>query len=89
MKLHPEQTITVGIEPTFAHTGMGYIEKDRDFVNNTRLNLHHVKSFKEKPDESTAKKYLKSKKYLWNSGYFIWKTTTILSLYEQHLPEIY
>ena len=43
----------------------------------------------EKPDEETAKKYIKSGDYLWNSGMFIWKASTILSYMEWLLPDVY
>ncbi len=89
LKANPEQTITVGIAPSFAHTGMGYIEKGKMIKSIPGLAMNHVYAFKEKPDLKTATRYIKSKKYLWNSGYFIWKTSTLLDLYKKHLPEIY
>lgn len=86
---NPEATITVGIKPKFAHTGFGYIEKGKKVANKFGLPLFQVESFTEKPKQTTADKFVKSKKYLWNSGYFIWKTQTLLDLYQQHLPEVY
>ncbi len=77
--------VTIGIKPTFPSTGYGYI-----------LNMpiegkyyHKVEEFVEKPDEETAKKYLASGQYAWNSGMFIWKASTILSYFEKLLPDIY
>ncbi len=86
---NPEATITVGIKPTFPHTGFGYIQKGSKVNNNLSLPLYNVRSFKEKPDFKTASKFVKSESYLWNSGYFIWKTKTLLDLYKQHMPEVY
>ena len=76
--------VTVGITPTFAATGYGYIkfQKSGDEVLK-------VLEFKEKPDEETAKKYVESGEYAWNSGMFIWKASTILKKYEEFLPDIY
>ena len=48
-----------------------------------------VLEFKEKPDEETAKRYLASGEYSWNSGMFVWKASTILEKFKELLPEIY
>jgi mannose-1-phosphate guanylyltransferase len=85
---HPETTLTVGVVPAFAHTGMGYIERGGK-ITTPGLALSKVAAFKEKPDRKTAERYAKSKRYLWNTGYFIWKTATLLELYRRHLPEVY
>ncbi len=75
---------TIGIPPLYPHTGYGYIE-----IENPSLSVSPVKSFKEKPDLKTAERYLKEGRYFWNSGMFIWKAQTILSLFEYHLPHHY
>jgi len=59
----------IGIEPTFAATGFGYIERDDSL--DEEAGVYNVLSFKEKPDFKTATKYLKSGRYLWNCGYFV------------------
>lgn len=86
---HPEATLTIGVKPSFAHTGYGYIEKGKKISNQFKLPLFSVKSFTEKPNLKTAEKFIKTENYLWNSGYFIWKSETLLQLYKKHLPEIY
>lgn len=86
---NPSHTITVGVKPKHAHTGLGYIEKGSEKNNSSSLPLYELSSFKEKPDLETANKFLNSGKHLWNSGYFVWKTSTLLDLYKIHLPEIY
>jgi mannose-1-phosphate guanylyltransferase len=85
---NPETTVIVGVKPTFAHTGMGYIEIGKNIAS-AGLQLSQVRAFKEKPDSATAARYLRSGKYLWNTGYFMWNANHLLRLYEQHLPEIY
>ena len=80
--------LTLGILPNRPDTGYGYIElgeKNKD-VN---FDLYKVNSFKEKPGLETAKKYLKSKNYLWNAGIFIWKATSILDAFRKYAPGIY
>ena len=76
--------VTVGITPTFAATGYGYIKFQK-----SNEEVLKVLEFKEKPDEETAKKYVESGEYAWNSGMFIWKASTILKNFEQFLPSIY
>ena len=76
--------VTVGITPTFAATGYGYIK-----FQETGETVLKVLEFKEKPDEATAKKYVESGEYAWNSGMFIWKASTILKNFERFLPDIY
>lgn len=76
--------VTVGITPTFAATGYGYIKFQKSGEN-----VLKVLEFKEKPDEATAKKYVDSGEYAWNSGMFIWKASTILKNFERFLPDIY
>ena len=48
-----------------------------------------MEKFVEKPDLDTAKEYLAAHCYLWNSGMFVWKSSTILHNLEQFLPTVY
>lgn len=70
--------VTFGIKPTYPEIGFGYICAEDG----------KVKSFTEKPDVETAQKYLNDGNYFWNSGIFMFKTSTILSECEHHCPEI-
>ena len=56
--------LTLGIQPTRPDTGYGYI----NFGKEAQTNVFKVNSFREKPDENTAKKYIDSGDYLWNAG---------------------
>ena len=80
-----ENLVTLGIKPNYPATGFGYIKYyyDEDFKCNI------VQEFKEKPVYEKAFEYLKSGKYYWNSGMFIWKVTTILNNFKIFLPSIY
>ena len=83
-----ERLVTIGITPAYPETGYGYIRFERD----SALGMHgvyKVRNFVEKPDIETAREYLASRKYLWNSGMFVWKTGTILMNMQKFLPEIY
>ena len=78
--------VTLGIAPDCPETGYGYIKFQPE---QTLGRAFAVEKFVEKPDLETAKAYLASEQYLWNSGMFIWKTSTILDNLQAHLPEPY
>lgn len=80
-----DKLITLGITPTFASTGYGYIKFDKADSSLAK----QVVEFREKPDEETAKAYVESGEYAWNSGMFIWKASTILKNFEELLPDVY
>lgn len=76
--------ITIGITPTYPETGYGYINFGCESGH-----AYEVERFVEKPDIRTAEKYLASGKYLWNSGMFIWKLSTIMDNIKKFMPEVY
>lgn len=77
--------VTLGIEPTRADTGYGYIEFDKSET----AEVFSVKSFREKPDKKTAEQYLNQGTFVWNAGIFIWKLQTIIEDIKLHAPSIY
>lgn len=79
-----ENLVTLGITPDSPETGYGYIKFQPE---HTLGRAFAVERFVEKPDLETAKGYLASEQYLWNSGMFIWKVSTILKNLERYLPE--
>ena len=78
---HDDALITFGIKPTEPHTGLGYVERGEQISPG----VWAVKQFKEKPDLDTARQYVASGNYYWNSGMFVWRTETILDQMRQHL----
>ncbi|MFC1676585.1 mannose-1-phosphate guanylyltransferase [Planctomycetota bacterium] len=85
---NPDSLVTFGIKPTFASTGLGYIKcVDPKKCSGCTNEVFSVEAFKEKPDEKTARSYIESGNYFWNSGMFVWKAKTILSLLEKNLPD--
>ncbi|QCI27757.1 mannose-1-phosphate guanylyltransferase/mannose-6-phosphate isomerase [Caminibacter pacificus] len=76
--------ITFGITPNAPKTGYGYIK-----VKNCNNDICDVESFKEKPDEKTAKKYLEEGNYYWNSGMFMFKAGVYLNELKKYAPDIY
>ncbi len=76
--------MTLGIQPSYANTGYGYIHfKDEN------TNIKKVNKFTEKPDLETATQFYKSGEYLWNAGIFIWSVKSILKAFEQFLPKMH
>ncbi len=87
---YPNALVTFGIKPTFAHTGLGYVHRGEPvMLRSSRTGTHRVKQFKEKPDLPTAQSYLDSGEYLWNSGMFVWRASTIMEELHQLLPQSY
>jgi mannose-1-phosphate guanylyltransferase len=80
---HPEAIITLGIKATLPHTGLGYIHRGESILDSVRW----VQGFKEKPDLPTAKQYVDSGQYYWNSGMFVWRAETVLREFQAHLPD--
>ncbi len=78
--------VTIGITPDHPETGYGYVK----FNSAVReKNGYRVEHFAEKPDFETAKGYLASGEYLWNSGMFVWKTGSILKCFERIMPDVF
>ena len=72
--------VFVGIHPTYAETGYGYILRDKK---------GNVIKFVEKPNAELAQHYLESGNYLWNSGIFMFLNSTIIHEFEEHAVDIY
>lgn len=81
-----KNVVTIGITPNRTETNYGYIKKGEE-VRDGQAAI--VDKFVEKPDLQTAIQYLQSGHYLWNSGIFVWKASTIMALLQQYLPDIY
>ena len=83
--------VTIGIKPTRAATGYGYIEIPEGAVtcagSSREFPVYKVASFHEKPDLYTANQYLESGRFLWNSGMFFWTVSAFLSELDQTAPQ--
>ncbi|MDO8565563.1 MAG: mannose-1-phosphate guanylyltransferase [Candidatus Moranbacteria bacterium] len=75
---------TIGIVPTKAETGYGYIRKGEKRPDGS----FSILEFKEKPDKATAEKYIASGEYLWNSGMYFFNARTFFAELSLHAPEI-
>jgi mannose-1-phosphate guanylyltransferase len=73
------RSVVLGIRPTRAETGYGYIRLGGPAKNKGRDKMFRVESFVEKPTLPVARRYVASKRYLWNAGMFIWRASTLLA----------
>ena len=78
--------VTIGITPNYPETGYGYIKFD---PRRTEGQAYAVERFVEKPSLEVAKEYLSTEEYLWNSGMFIWKVSSILKNMQKFMPDTY
>jgi mannose-1-phosphate guanylyltransferase len=86
--------VTLGITPTFAATGYGYIQRGEPIpacggAANGEAEVYHVLRFKEKPGQEQARQMLEAGDHAWNSGMFVWKVERILAEFERQMPELY
>lgn len=79
---------TIGVSPSRPETGFGYIEKSKWEVGEIP-DVFGVDSFREKPDLATARSYLDSGRYVWNSGIYVSKIHTLREEFARFLPEVY
>ena len=80
-----DKLVALGIKPSRAETGYGYIETD----NSKKNQYYNINSFTEKPSQEDANNYLDSGNYYWNSGIFIFKASIYLRELKRFEPEIY
>jgi mannose-1-phosphate guanylyltransferase len=79
-----DNMVVLGIEPTRAETGYGYIETT-DFTHDDAA--LHVRRFIEKPNQNRADEFITAGNYYWNSGIFLWSARTLANAVREHLPE--
>ena len=80
-----ENLITIGIKPTYPATGYGYIEAG----NKEKQQVFRVKRFVEKPDKKNAERFIKTGRFFWNSGMFVWRKSVILEAIGKYMPSLY
>ena len=79
-----DNIVVLGIEPTRAETGYGYIETGDYTRDDAAL---HVRRFIEKPNQNRADEFIAAGNYYWNSGMFLWSARTLANAVREHLPE--
>ena len=81
--------VTFGITPTRPETGYGYVQKDVSAAgSNDDSQVYGVREFIEKPDLTTAERYIRDGEYLWNSGMFIFRASLLVAELRRQRPDI-
>src|SRR5579885_471140 len=96
------ELVTIGIKPTWACPGFGYIEQGASFAmeknsgnetdeaseNADAPTVFEVVRFREKPNPELAERFVRQGNFRWNAGMFIWTLPAILCAFERHAPEL-
>jgi mannose-1-phosphate guanylyltransferase len=77
--------VVLGIQPRWPETGYGYVEFAKGTVPGQKT--VQVRSFREKPDAATARRFVKAGHFYWNAGMFFWRTGVLLDALRRHLPK--
>jgi mannose-1-phosphate guanylyltransferase len=78
-----ENIVVLGIRPTRAETGYGYVEAGYAESDGE----YRVRRFAEKPDAERAAAFLEAGNFFWNSGMFLWSARTLTNALKEHLPK--
>jgi mannose-1-phosphate guanylyltransferase len=81
--------VTLGIKPTFASTGYGYIHQGEFLRRVESLPVYLANRFTEKPDPEEAEHLVNSGDYTWNSGMFVWRVDRIVEEFQRQMPDFY
>jgi mannose-1-phosphate guanylyltransferase len=88
LAIRHNRLITIGIRPEYPETGYGYIMKDKAPVGASSPRAFVVKRFTEKPTLPLARRLVRQGS-LWNSGIFVWRAATLMTMMAQFQPEIH
>jgi len=83
-----EKIVVLGITPTRAETGYGYIEVGAPLEGPGGIPVHRVKRFTEKPNKHFAQQFLASGHYRWNGGIFLWSARTLVNAIREYCPDM-
>jgi mannose-1-phosphate guanylyltransferase len=89
-----ENIVVLGVPPTRAETGYGYIERGvlvsqgESAGAGKPVNVYRVRRFREKPDAHTAERFLAAGNYVWNGGIFLWTARTFCAAVREHAPDL-
>jgi mannose-1-phosphate guanylyltransferase len=85
------ELVTIGIKPTWACPGYGYIEQGKPVrlrKHPEAKTIHRVLRFREKPNLDLAESFLRKGNFRWNAGMFVWSVPTVLREFNRHAPEL-
>ncbi len=85
-----DQTLNIiEVKAVTPNVNLGYVKIGNQLEEINGVPIFQFERFVEKPDLATAKQFLRSQNYLWNTGLFVWKVSTILEQYKRFQPETY
>jgi len=82
-----DELVTLGIKPTEAATGFGYIERGAAWPGDPRR-VRRARRFVEKPGAAKARVYLASGRFYWNAGMFVWRGPVIAAAFRAYAPRL-
>src|SRR5215469_13619254 len=85
------ELVTIGVKPTWACPGFGYIELGKPVRLRKRPDnyaIHRVLRFREKPNLDLAESFLRKGNFRWNAGMFVWSVPTVLREFNRYAPEL-
>jgi mannose-1-phosphate guanylyltransferase len=83
--------VTIGVKPTWACPGFGYIEQGATVRLSgppVKNGVFRVLRFREKPNTELAETFIRKGNFRWNAGMFVWSVPTVLSEFNRHAPEL-
>ena len=83
--------VTIGIKPSWACPGFGYIEQGKPVRLRKRPDkngIHRVQRFREKPNLDLAESFLRKGNFRWNAGMFVWSVPTVIREFNRYAPEL-
>ena len=86
--LREGRLVALGVRPSFAAAGYGYIEVGDSLAEHSGYRAYDVTRFVEKPDEARAQQFVASGSFLWNAGIFIWSSAAVLEALRTHAADI-
>lgn len=88
LAVEKEVIAKVDVRPTFPSVHLGYIKIGDLVEQRSEFEIYEFEKHVEKPDFETALRFLETGKYLWNTGYFVWKLEKIMELFKKYTPEV-
>ena len=85
-----EHIVVLGVPPTRIETGYGYVEQGQELTPEAEgaVPVRRVRRFREKPDYTTAEKFIAAGNFAWNGGIFLWRAQTLANAVREHAPEM-
>ncbi len=84
-----EYLVTIGIVPTYPHTGLGYIHIGPEKLKSRKQSIFEVESFTEKPNLPTAQAFVATGEYFWNANINSYRAQTLINALRNFMPDHY